>query len=159
MKQKMRDIPYAMEQEAKAEIAKYLQYGVISPTQSDWASPLVLVPKPDGSLRVCINFQVVNRMTKVDSYNTPKQKVLLSKLGSAKYLSSFDLTSGYWNIPMEEESKDITTFTCPEGLFRFEVLPFGLASAGAEFCRLIHEVYKPYIGKFILAYVDDIVVF
>ncbi|MCP4114282.1 MAG: RNA-directed DNA polymerase, partial [Desulfobacteraceae bacterium] len=143
IKQTMRTFPQAMEQEAKKEIEKYLKYGVISRTISEWGSPALLVRKPDGTIRFCLDYRLVNRLVKTDTYNTPNQSVLLSKLGHARYFSTFDLTSGYWAVPMEESSKDVTAFTCSEGVFRFEVSPFGLASSSSVFCRFSQVITRP----------------
>ncbi len=150
VKQNLRNVTQAQEEHVRKEIEKYLKFGVISPAQSEWCSPIVLAPKADGSIRFCIDFRIVNRMTKVDSYPVPNQQYLLSKMKGARYFSSFDLCSAYWQIPMDPESKDATTFTSPMGIFRWEVMPFGLLNSGSSFCRLVQEAYKEQVGKSIL---------
>ncbi|MEN7973341.1 MAG: reverse transcriptase domain-containing protein [Verrucomicrobiota bacterium] len=159
VKQKARPVTQAQEQAVKEEVAKYLRFGVISPACSEWSSPVVLVMKRSGEIRFCIDFRLLNRMSRVDTFPTPNQQQLLAQLRGARVFSSFDIASAYWQIPMAESAKDITTFACSEGTFRWESMPFGLLNSGSTFNRLIADVFRNYIGRFVLAYIDDIVVF
>ncbi len=102
-----------------------LDLGVIEESHSDWASPIMLVPKTDGSVRFCVDYRKVNDMSKFDAYPMPRVDELLDRLGAACFYSTLDLTKGYWQIPLSPLSKEKTAFTTPFGLHQFVTLPFG----------------------------------
>lgn len=114
-----------------------LELGVIEPSTSEWRSPVILVPKPDGSRSFCIDFQMVNLISRFDAYPMPQVDELLEHLREAQYISTLDLTKGYWQIPMELGSKEKTAFAMPKGLYQFTRMPFRLHVAPATFQRLI----------------------
>jgi hypothetical protein len=155
--------PYRLTRSAHEEIGKQLadmqNWGIIKPSTSPWASPVVLVQKKDGTMRFCIDFRKVNQMTIPDCYPIPRIDEALEALGGAKYFSTMDLASGYWQVALEESSKEVTAFTTREGLFQFEVLPFGLANAPGKFQRLMDAVLRGLKWEICLVYLDDIVVF
>ncbi|KAJ1169201.1 hypothetical protein NDU88_001107 [Pleurodeles waltl] len=122
-------IPEARKTLVENEIEKMLDLDIIEPSQSPWCSPVVLVPKPDGSIRFCIDFRRVNSISQFDTYPLPRIDELLERLGKAKYMSTLDLTKGYWQIPLGPEDKEKTAFATPSGLYHFKVLPFGLHGA------------------------------
>ena len=93
--------------------------GVIEPASTDWASPVVLVPKPDVSLRFCVDYRKLNALTIRDSYPLPLIDECLDSLGDATIFSTLDCNSGHWQIPVRDEDKDKMTFTCHEGTFSF----------------------------------------
>ncbi|CAM4668665.1 unnamed protein product [Lepidochelys kempii] len=103
-----------------------LQMGVIRPSGSAWASPVVLVPKPDGEIRFCVDYRKLNAVTRPDNYPMPRTDELLEKLGRAQFISTLDLTKGYWQVPLDESAKERSAFTTHLGLYEFNVLPFGL---------------------------------
>ena len=141
-----------------AKVDEMLSEGIIEPSNSLWASPIVLVKKPSGDFRLCVDFRKVNLVTKRDSYPLPYMENILSKLREARYISTIDLKNGYWQVPLEDSSKPITAFTVPErGLFQFKVLPFGLHNAPATFQRLMDEVLREEMGTKCFCYLDDIV--
>ncbi|KAJ1094875.1 hypothetical protein NDU88_000055, partial [Pleurodeles waltl] len=111
------------------EIEKMIHLGVIEPLVSPWCSPVVLVPKPDGTVRFCIDFHQLNAISMFDTYPIPRVDDVLEKLGRAKYMSTLDLTKGYWQIPLFPEDKEKTAFSTQSGLYQFTVLPFGLHGA------------------------------
>ncbi|KAJ1080474.1 hypothetical protein NDU88_000673, partial [Pleurodeles waltl] len=115
------------------EIEKMLDLGIIEPSQIPWCSPVVSVPKPDGSIRFYIDFRQVNSVSQFDTYPLPRVDELLEKLGKARYMSTLDLTKGYWQIPLAQNDKEKTAFSTPSGLYHFNVLPFGLHGAPATF--------------------------
>jgi len=135
-----------------------LHTGVIRPSTSPWASPIVLVAKKDGGVRFCVDYQKLNQLIKFDACPMPRVEELIDTIGPAEVISTLDLAKGYWQIPMAEESKDKTAFTTPFGLFEFKVMPFGLHSAPATFQRMINHVLRD-CWSFARAYIDDIVVF
>ena len=135
-----------------------LQAGIISRSKSPWAFPVVLVDKKDGSKRFCVDFRALNKITKTNSYPLPLIDDVLSLLGRAKYFTTLDLKSGYWQVLMEESDKEKVSFSCHRGLFQFNVMPFGLANAPAVFQELMAEVLQNLEG-FAIAYLDDILIY
>uniref|UniRef100_K7G546 ribonuclease H n=1 Tax=Pelodiscus sinensis TaxID=13735 RepID=K7G546_PELSI len=150
-------IPEAKRKEVQAEVEKMLKLGVIEESHSQWSSPIVMVPKPDGSRRFCNDFRKLNEVSKFDAYPMPRVDELIDQLGKARFLSTLDLTKGYWQIPLAPGAKEKTAFSTPEGLFQYTVLPFGLHGAPATFQRLMDKLLRPH-AKYAAAYLDDVVV-
>jgi hypothetical protein len=141
------------------EVDKMLAEGVIEPSDSPCSSPIVLAKKKDGKHRFCIDFRKVNEVTRKDAYPLPFINVILDKLRRARYISTIDVKSGYWQVPLTPASKPITAFMVPSrGLYQFRVMPFGLHSAPATFQRLMDRVMGPELDPYCFAYLDDIVV-
>eukprot|EP00834_Sanchytrium_tribonematis_P007705 NODE_743_length_4284_cov_0.513501.p1 type:complete len:326 gc:universal NODE_743_length_4284_cov_0.513501:3845-2868(-) len=143
----------------RTECEKMLLDDKIEPSKSDWRSAVVLIPKPDGSVRFCVNYKQLNKHTKFDAYPLPNLQSLLSNLHGAKYFISLDLKSGYWQINLAEKDKEKTAFVTPFGLYQFKVMPFGLSTAPATFQRLMNEIFDKMIGKDLLIYLDDLLIF
>ena len=116
------------------------EQGVVQPSSSPWASPVVLVPKKDGTLRFCIDYRRLNAITWKDVYPLPRVDDILIAFGESKYFSSLDLASGYWQIELDEDAKRKSAFTTYNGLFEFIRMPFGLCNAPATFQRLMQRV-------------------
>ncbi|CAM5148308.1 unnamed protein product [Eretmochelys imbricata] len=153
--------PYRVSPQAKTaidrEIQDMLQMGVICPSGSAWASPVVLVPKPDGEICFCMDFRKLNAATRPD-YPMPRTDELLEKLGQAQFISTLDLTKGYWQVPLDESAKERSAFTTHVGLYEFNVLPFGLRNAPVTFQRLVDGLLAR-LGKYAVPYVDDVAIF
>eukprot|EP00731_Ephydatia_muelleri_P033526 Em0031g34a len=139
------------------EIKEMLVAGVIEPSSSEWASPIVLVGKKDGTLRFCIDYRRLNSESLADAYPMPRIDDLIDRLGKARYISTLDLTRGYWQVPMAKASRHLTAFTTPFGLFQFRVMPFGLQGAPATFQRLMDKVLQG-LEDYAAAYIDDLVI-
>ncbi|XP_065407431.1 uncharacterized protein LOC135972648 [Chrysemys picta bellii] len=153
-----RPLPRKMWDTVRREVETMLEMGVVEESTSEWRSPIVLVPKPDGATRFCIDFRKVNAISRFDAYPMPRVDELLERLGGAKYLSTLDLTKGYWQIPLTPNSRAKTAFPTPFGLFQFVTMPFGLHGAAATFQRLMNKVLQPH-DQYAAAYIDDIVVY
>nr|XP_014351057.1 PREDICTED: uncharacterized protein LOC102354893 [Latimeria chalumnae] len=151
-------IPEAKQVVVREEVQKMLQLGVIEESRSGWNNPIVLVPKPDGSLWFCNDFRHLNAISKFDAYLVPQVDDLIEKLGTVRYLTTLDLTKGYWQVPLTPRAKEKTTFSTPDGLFQYTVLPFGLHGAPATFQRLMNQLLRPH-RAYAVAYLDDIVIF
>ena len=151
-------IPQAKVEQAKKEVEMMLDLGIIEESNSAWSSPFIMVPKPDGSTRFCVNYKKVNKLSKFDAYPMPLIEEVIEKIGPAKYISKLDLCKGYWQIPLTERSKQYTAFTSPTGLYQFKYLPFGLHGAPATFQRMMDRLLR---GKdhYAAAYMDDLVIF
>ena len=134
------------------------QRGVVQPLASAWASPIVIVPKKDGTSRFCVDFRRVNAVTKKDVYPLPRTDDILDTLGGSQYFSTLDLSSGYWQIELDPATRDKSAFTSHCGLYEFTRMPFGLCNAPATFQRLMQVVLSGLGGKFCFVYIDDILV-
>ncbi|CAM4624510.1 unnamed protein product [Lepidochelys kempii] len=135
-----------------------LALGVIQPSASPWVSPVVLVPKKDGSVRFCVDYRKLNAITVSDAYPMPRPDELLDKLGGAQYLTTMDLTKGYWQVPLDADARLKSAFITPLGLYEFLTLLFGLKGAPATFQRLVGQLLRG-MESFAVAYIDDICVF
>ncbi|GET52316.1 retroviral-like aspartic protease 1 [Rhizophagus irregularis DAOM 181602=DAOM 197198] len=143
----------------KREIDKMLKEEIIQESCSPWSSPVVIVNKKTGDKRFCIDFRKINQMTITDAYPLPRIDDLLEKFRVAKWFTTIDLASGYWQIEMEEEDKEKTAFICSQGLYEFNVMPFGLKNAPAIFQRTMNKIFKEYLDKFMNVYIDDIIIY
>ena len=143
----------------KTQVNEMLDQGVIRPSISDYASPVVLVKKKNGDMRFCVDNRALNAVTVKDRFPLPLIDDLIHHLQGCHYISTWDLFSGYWQVPIKEDHKKYTAFICSEGLFEFNVLNFGLTNAPAVFQRLMQKVFSGYLWVFVLCYIDDIVIY
>ena len=142
-KEAYRRIPPQMYDEVKAHIQEMLDLGAIRPSNSPWASGIVLVRKKDGRLRFCIDLRTLNNRTVKDAYSLSKIESILDSLLGAKIFSTLDLKAGYWQVEMAEECKAYTAFTCgPLGFYECDTMPFGATNAPATFQRLCMTVWE-----------------
>ena len=158
-KEPFRRIPPQLFQEVRNHLNQLLEKNVIRESSSPWASPIVLVKKRDGSIRLCVDYRKLNAKTRHDAFPLPRIDESLDALGNATYFSTLDLASGYWQVEMEEEDKEKTAFTTPVGLFEFNRMPFGLSNAPATFQRLMQRCLGDQNYQTLLIYLDDIVIF
>ena len=150
----------AVRREEMAQVQQMLSSNVIRPSNSPWASPVVMVRKKDGSLRFCVDFRQLNAATVKDAHPLPRIDDLLDALHGAKWFSTLDLKSGYWQVPIAEQDKEKTAFRTSSGqLFEFNQVPFGLCNAPATFSRLMDRVLAGLHWETCLFYLDDIIVF
>ena len=142
IRQPLRRAAYTERALIRKEVSEMLEKGVIRPSSSPWSSPVHLVPKNDGTMRFCIDYRKVNSETVLDAFPLPHIGDLRERLRGAQYFSCLDLMAGYWQIPLQEESKPITAFSTTEGHFEFNVLPFGLSTAAAAFQRAMNYIFR-----------------
>uniref|UniRef100_A0A9J8C449 Gypsy retrotransposon integrase-like protein 1 n=1 Tax=Cyprinus carpio carpio TaxID=630221 RepID=A0A9J8C449_CYPCA len=148
-------VPEARRHAIETEVQEMLKLGVIEPSQSPWSSPIVMVPKPDGTLRFCNDFRRLNEVSEFDGYPMPRVDELLDRLGRARFISTLDLTKGYWQVPLSKDAKPKTAFSTPSGHWQYRVLPFGLHGAPATFQRLMDVLLRPHMA-YAAAYIDDV---
>ena len=142
------------------EIKEMLDKGVIVPSKSLYNSPIVMVPKKDGTNRMCIDYRKLNEITTKDAYPLPRIGQRIDALQGAGYFSSLDLANGYWQVPVTEKDRHKTAFCTPEGsLYEFVKMPFGLTNAPATFQRFINEYFKEDFFKHVLIILDDLFVY
>ena len=151
-------IPHAYREAVQKELREMLDSGIIQRSGSEWAAPIVLVKKKDGSLRLCVDYRRLNAVSQTDAYPMPRIDDLIDRLGKAKYITTLDLTRGYWQVPVAEEDQPKTAFATPFGLFQFRVMPFGLSGAPATFQRMMDCLIQG-MENFTAAYLDDLVIY
>lgn len=154
-----RRIPPALYESVKDELARMEKSKVIRRSCSPYASPIVVAHKKDGSIRLCIDYRQLNSRTVRDAFPLPRIEESLDALGNASLFSTLDLTSGYWQVEMEEQDKHKTAFSTPTGLFECNRMPFGLQNAPATFQRLMSTCLRDLNLSTCLLYLDDIIVF
>ena len=153
-------IPPPQLDEVREYLKLMLDAGVIQPSNSPWCNAVVLVRKKDGSLRFCIDFRKLNSLTVKDSHPLPRICKTLESLAGAAHFSTFDMNSGFWQVPMAEESKQYTAFTLGSmGLYECESMPFGLCNALPTFQRLMQNCLGELNLTYCLIYLDDVIVF
>ena len=133
-------LPHAYRDIVKKELEEMEKYGIIEKSTSDWSSPIVLAKKKDGTLRFCIDFRRLNSVSKADAYPMPRVDDLLDQVGQARFISTLDLTKGYWQVPMEKSARSKTAFRTPFGLYQFRRMPFGLQGAPSTFQRMMDSL-------------------
>ena len=158
----IKSAPYRLNPEKvkylKNEITDLLKDSLIEESDSSFASNVVLVKKSDNTLRLCVDYRKLNNFTLPDPFPLPRVEDLLDRVGQSNFLSKIDMTRGYWQVPLDDESIPLTAFVTPFGLFNWRVMPFGLKNAPATFCRLVTKLLKN-LEDFAAAYLDDILIF
>ena len=150
-------IPYTQREVIAKEVEEMIRMQVLRPSKSGFAAPPVLVKKPDGSVRFCINYKKLNKVTVFDGEPMPAPDDVYIELRGKKYRTKMDLTKGYWQIGVHPESIEKTAFTTPDGVYEFLRLPFGLKNSAATFNRVMRRVLGKMQG--VGCFVDDIIVF
>lgn len=157
--QPYRRIPPNQYKEVREHIAELLRKGVIRESSSSYASPIVLVRKTDGSLRLCVDYRKLNLKTRRDAFPLPRIDESLDALCGAKFFSTIDLASGYHQVAVKEDDRPKTAFTTPFGLYEYLRMPFGLCNAPATFQRLMQATMSDLAFQIVLIYLDDLLVF
>ena len=150
-------LPYAYRDQVQKELKEMVKDGIATTSNSEWAAPIVLVTKKDGGIRFCVDYRRLNAVSAADCYPMPRVDELIDRLGTAKYISTLDLSRGYWQVPMSAESRKKTSFVTPFGQFEFNVMPFGLHGAPSTFQRMMDQVLQG-LETWLAAYIDDVVV-
>lgn len=149
-------LPLAMKEVVEQEVQDMLKLGVIERSNSPYNSPLVLIKKPDNTYRTCVDFRRINEILVSDAEPIPRTDIMFTEVGTRRYFSKFDLTKGYWQVPLAQASRPITAFSTQSGHFQFIYMPFGIKTASAVFTRLMRTLLQG-IGN-VVHYIDDVLV-
>ena len=145
--------------ELKAQLEELLSKSFIQPSTSPWGAPVLFVKKKDGSLRLCIDYRQLNRETILNQYQLPRIDELFDQLHGSRVYSKIDLRSGYRQLRVQENDVSKTAFRTRYGYYHFIVMPFGLTNAPAAFMDLMNRVFSLYLNKFVIVFIDDILVY
>ncbi|KAL8088747.1 hypothetical protein AgCh_038509 [Apium graveolens] len=141
------------------QLHELLDKGVIRPSTSPWGAPVLFVKKKDESMRLCIDYRELNKMAIKNRYPLPRIDDLFDQLKGAKYISKIDLRSGYHQMKIKADDIQKTAFRTRYGNYEFLVMPFGLTNAPAAFMDLMNRVFKNYLDKFVVVFIDDILIY
>ncbi|GJV16672.1 putative reverse transcriptase domain-containing protein [Tanacetum coccineum] len=155
--------PYRLAPSKMKELSDQLKElsdkGFIRPSSSPWGAPVLFVKKKDGSFRMCIDYRELNKLTTKNRYPLPRNDDLFDQLQGSSVYSKIDLRSGYHQLRVREEDIPKTTFRTRYGRYEFQVMPFGLTNAPAVFMDLMNRVCKLYLDKFVIVFIDDILIY
>ena len=155
--------PYRMApmelKELKSQLQELLDKGFIRPSVSPWGAPVLFVKKKDGTLRMCIDYRQINKVTVKNKYSLPRIEDLFDQLKGAGVFSNIDLRSGYYQLRVKEGDVPKTAFRTRYGHYEFLVMPFGLTNAPEAFMDLMNRVFRPYVDQFVVVFIDDILVY
>ena len=158
IKQQPYRTPIVRRDQIKQMLDQMQKQGIVQPSKSPWASPVVLVPKKDGSLRFCVDYRKLNRITRKDVYPLPRVDDIFDTLNGARYFTSLDIASGYWQVELDEQAREKSAFTTYHGLYEFIRMPFGLCNAPATFQRVMQAVLAGLEWQSCFVYLDDILI-
>ena len=145
--------------EQMVQVDLLLKKGLIRPSASPWGFPVIFVKKANGKWRMCIDYRALNQLTTKNGYPLPRIQELLDHVGDARVLSKMDLASGFWQVRVSERSIPKTAFNTIWGKYEWLAMPFGLCNAPATFQTIMNEALRPFLGKFVVVYLDDILIF
>ncbi|KAL2898903.1 Transposon Ty3-I Gag-Pol polyprotein [Bienertia sinuspersici] len=155
--------PYRMGPSELAGLRKQLdgliEAGFVRPSKAPYGAPVLFQRKADGSLRMCVDYRALNKVTVKNMYPIPRTDDLFDRLSRATYITKLDLRSGYWQVRIKDGDEPKTTCVTRYGSYEFLVMPFGLTNAPATFCNLMNDVLYEYLDRFCVVYLDDIVVY
>lgn len=159
IKQRHYPVSPAIQELMYAELDRMLSLNVIEESQSAWNSPVVLVRKANGKARLCLDSRLLNQATVKDAYPMPIIDGIIGRLGETHYISSIDLKDAFWQIELDQESRDKTAFTVPgRPLYQFCRMPFGLCNSPQTMCRLMDKAIPSCLREFVFVYIDDLLV-
>jgi hypothetical protein len=155
--------PYKMStpelEELQMQLGELMERGYIRPSVSPWGAPILFVKKKDGTLRLCIDFRQLNKVTVEKKYPLPRINDLFDQLKNEKIFSKIDLRSGYHEVRIKEEDINKTAFRTRYGHYEFTVVPFGLSNALVVFMCLMNGVFREYLDKFVILFLDEILIY
>jgi len=155
--------PYRMSASELAELKKqledFLDKKFVRPSVSPWGAPMLLVKKKDDSMRLCIDYRQLNKVTIKNRYPLPRIDDLMDQLVGARVFSKIDLRSGYHQIKVKDEDMQKTTFRTRYGHYEYTVIPFGVTNAPGVFMEYMNRIFHAYLDRFVVVYIDDILIY
>jgi hypothetical protein len=145
--------------ELKKQLAELHAKGFIRPSSSPWGAPVIFVEKKDGTERMCIDYQLLNEVTIKNKYPLPRIEDLFDQMKGASMFSKIDLRLGYHQLKIRESDIPKTSFHTRYGLYEYTVISFGLTNVPAYFMYLMNKVFMEYLDKFVVVFIDDILIF
>lgn len=158
VRQPVRSTPLVFQGEEEQHLDTMLEAGVITPSTSEWASPVVIGRKKDGGVRWCVDYRRLNSITVKDTYSLPKINECLDVLGETTVFSTLDLQGGYWQIAVDQKHCDKTAFITRYGLYEYTRMPFGLCNAPCTFQRAMELVLHGLQWKTLLIYLNNVII-
>jgi hypothetical protein len=140
----------------KEEIQRLLEVGLITPSKSQWTSPVVVVEKKNSKKRLCVDYRKLNKVTKKDCYPLPRIDNMLETLSRSQWFSSLNLASGFWQVELDPKDREKSTFITRFGTYEFTVMPFSLCNAPATFQRLMDTILQDILWQYVVVYIDNI---
>ena len=159
IKQQPRRIPGSLRDQVEQQKAQMMQDGIIEESDSPWCSPVVLARKKDGTFRFCVDLRAVNNVTKFHAHPLPRVDAALDTLAGARWFTTLDMASGYWQVGLAPDDREKTAFSTGKGLHQFRVMAMGLKNASGTFQRLMELILAGLDTKSCLVYLDDIILF
>ena len=145
--------------ELKKQLDDLLAHGFITPSTSAFGAPVLFVRKKDGSVRMCVDYRALNKVTERNMTGLPRMEELFDRLAGARLFTKLDLRNGYHQIRVHPEDRHKTAFTTRYGHYEFSVMPFGLTNAPATFSTLMQNIFHPYLDRFVISFLDDILIY
>ena len=158
IRQKPRRFPQPIVSEIERQCEELCNLDIIEPSCSPWASPIVPIRKKDGSIRLCVDYRKLNSVTKPDRFPMPNLSDLVFGLHGMMFFSTLDLVKGYYQIPLEQASRELTAFSTPSNHFQFKRLSFGLKNAPAAFQREMQSILRGFPSRNVVIYIDDVLI-
>ncbi|GFX34169.1 hypothetical protein TNCV_2072061 [Trichonephila clavipes] len=157
--QSARRLAFSENQDVNKKIDEWLEQGIVRPSSSEYASPIVLVKKKDGTTRLCVDHRRLNRKLVRDRFSLPLIEDVLDKLQEAKVYTTLDLKNGFFQVDVNEDCKHLTSFVVPDGQFEFNKVPFGLSTSPSVFQRYLYSIFRELMRKgVVIIYMDDLTI-
>ncbi|GFT84684.1 hypothetical protein TNCV_2767061 [Trichonephila clavipes] len=157
--QPARRLSFSENQDVNKQIDEWLEQGIVRPSSSEYASPIVLVKKKDGTTRLCVDYRRLNRKLVKDRFPLPLIEDVLDRLQGAKVYTTLDLKNGFFHVDVNEDCKHLTSFVVPDGQFEFNKVPFGLSTSPIVFQRYVYSIFRELMRKgVVIIYMDDLVI-
>jgi hypothetical protein len=158
-RQRLNILSPAERAELNRQLKDAVEAGLVRPSYIEFGSPILFVRKADGSLRMCIDYRGLNEVTRKDAYPLPRGDDTLDELKDANFYTHLDLASGFWQVRVRDQDVNKTAFQTPNGLMEWVAMPLGLCNAPATFPRMMNDILRDFLHKFVTVYLDDVCIY